>query len=56
MAVITATSDFGHKDATLAKAKAHFIRRVKELQWVDISHGVEPHNIQQASFLLKRAF
>ena len=56
MAVITATSDFGPKDATLAKAKAHFIRRVKELQWVDISHEVEPHNIQQASFLLKRAF
>ena len=56
MAVITATSDFGPKDATLAKAKAHFIRRVKELHWVDISHEVEPHNIQQASFLLKRAF
>ena len=56
MAVITATSDFGPKDATLAKAKAHFIRRVKGLQWVDISHEVEPHNIQQASFLIKRAF
>lgn len=55
MAVITATSDFGLKDPNVALAKAQFIRRVKELQWVDISHEVEPHNVLQAAFLLKRS-
>lgn len=56
MAVITATSDFGLKDPSLAVAKAQFIRRVKNLNWVDISHNVEPHNVLQSAFLLKRAY
>ena len=56
MAVITATSDFGLKDPSLAVAKAQFIRRVKNLNWVDISHEVEPHNVLQSAFLLKRAY
>ena len=56
MAVITATSDFGSKDPNIAIAQAHFIRRVKDLQWVNISHAIEPHNILQAAFVLKRAY
>ena len=56
MAVITATSDFGLKDPNVALAKAQFIRRVKGVQWVDISHEVEPHNVLQAAFLLKRSY
>jgi S-adenosylmethionine hydrolase len=56
MAVITATSDFGTSDITLSRAKVQFIRRVKDLHWVDVSHGVEPHNLSQAAFILRRAY
>ena len=52
MTVITFTSDFGLRDTTVARVKARFMRRVKDLLMVDVSHLVEPHNITEAAFML----
>lgn len=54
MAVITLTSDFGLRDTTVALAKSRFIRRVKSPLMVDISHLVEPYNLVEAAFMLRR--
>ncbi|MEY2963272.1 MAG: hypothetical protein RL754_533 [Bacteroidota bacterium] len=56
MALITATSDFGRKDATLAELKAQCYSRINDLNWVDISHEIEPHNIWQSAFVLRRVY
>ncbi len=54
MAVITLTSDFGLRDTTVALAKSRFIRRVSAPLLVDISHFVEPYNLAEAAFMLRR--
>lgn len=56
MAVITATSDFGWKDAAVAELKAQCYGKLDQFHWVDISHEVEPYNIWQGAFLLRRIY
>ena len=56
MTVITFTSDFGLRDTTVARVKARFMRRVKDPLMVDVSHLVEPHNITEAAFMLRRVY
>jgi len=54
MAVITLTSDFGLRDTTVALAKSRFIRRIAAPQMIDVSHLVEPYNLVEAAFMLRR--
>jgi len=56
MSCITLLSDFGLQDASVANAKGVLMQYVPEAQYVDISHLVEPHNIQQAAYLLLTVF
>lgn len=56
MAVITATSDFGYKDPTLAQLKARFSGKIPALEWVDISHEVEPNNRMEAAYMIKTTY
>lgn len=56
MAVITITSDFGTKDTTLAELKARFYSKIPDFHWVDITHEVEPYNVWQGGFLLRRVY
>ena len=56
MAIITLLSDYGLRDNTVARLKARILRRIEGTHLVDISHGVEPHNILEASYMLRGVF
>lgn len=56
MPALTATSDFGTKDPTLALLKSRFVGHMNAIEWVDISHEIEPHNTFQAAFVLGRIY
>lgn len=56
MLPVTLLSDFGLQDASVAIAKGILLQHVPGVQLVDISHLVEPFNMQQAAYLLRSAF
>jgi S-adenosylmethionine hydrolase len=53
MAVITLTTDFGLRDGFVGSIKGTILGLVPEIQIVDISHDIEPHNINGAAFILQ---
>jgi S-adenosylmethionine hydrolase len=53
MALVTLLSDFGLSDGYVAQMKAVILRICPEAVIVDISHGIEPHNIRMGSFVLE---
>lgn len=56
MAVITFTSDFGWRDHYVAAVKARVLAFNQNIQIIDITHEIEPHNITQTSYILKNVF
>lgn len=56
MSVITFISDFGWKDHYVASVKAKIVSFNQNLRVVDISHEVEPNNINQTAYILKNVF
>jgi S-adenosylmethionine hydrolase len=56
MAVITLTSDFGLKDHHLAVVKGAILSLSPQAVIIDITHQINVHDIQSASFILKNAF
>jgi S-adenosyl-L-methionine hydrolase (adenosine-forming) len=56
MAVITLTTDFGLKDHHLAVVKGSILKLLPHIPIVDITHQINAHDIQSASFILKNAF
>ncbi|MFN7015476.1 MAG: SAM-dependent chlorinase/fluorinase, partial [Bacteroidia bacterium] len=56
MAVITLTSDFGLKDHHLAVVKGAILSHSPQAVIIDITHELNAHDIQSASFILKNAF
>ncbi len=56
MAIITLTTDFGHKDHFVAAIKGAILKEVQTAIIVDISHGVSPFNIQECAYLLKNVY
>ncbi len=56
MAIITFTSDFGHKDAYVAIVKAKILTYDPTLTIIDVSHEVEPSNLADGAFLLGSAY
>jgi S-adenosylmethionine hydrolase len=56
MAIITLTTDFGHKDAYGAILKAAILSQDASLSIIDISHEVAAANIAQGAFLLGSAY
>lgn len=53
MVIITLLSDFGLKDQYVAQMKAVILSLCPNADIVDISHGVERHNIAMGSYLLE---
>ena len=56
MAIVTLTSDFGHRDAYVAILKATLLKNEPNLTIVDISHEIEPANIAHGAFVLLSAY
>ena len=55
MATITLLSDFGLTDPYVAEMKGVILSNNPDLKIVDVSHGIERHNIAMGSFILETA-
>lgn len=56
MAIITLTTDFGHKDHFVGAIKGTILSNLPEANVVDISHSISPFNIQECAYILKNAY
>tara|TARA_B100001250_G_scaffold376562_1_gene364924 strand:- start:8558 stop:9343 length:786 start_codon:yes stop_codon:yes gene_type:complete len=56
MAIITLTTDLGTKDSYLASVKGSIFSQMEDVKVIDISHQIEPFNIQQAAYVLRNCF
>lgn len=56
MAIITLTSDWGHRDHYIAAVKGKLLSLMPEVTIVDISHTIEHYNHNHAAFVLINAF
>ncbi|NJX16296.1 SAM hydrolase/SAM-dependent halogenase family protein [Tamlana crocina] len=56
MAIITLTTDFGHKDHFAAATKGAIYSELPDAKIVDISHAVSPFNIPEAAYIIQNAF
>ena len=56
MAIITLTTDFGHKDHFVGAIKGTILSNLPEASVVDISHSISPFNIQECAYILKNAY
>ncbi|MGB0805397.1 MAG: SAM hydrolase/SAM-dependent halogenase family protein [Salibacteraceae bacterium] len=56
MRLITITSDFGLKDPYLAIIKGQLFSQLPDVSIVDISNGVDKHNIPEAAYILKNSY
>jgi S-adenosylmethionine hydrolase len=54
--VITLTTDFGLSDAYVAAMKGVILSVNPEVRLVDISHSIQPQNVQQAAYILGAAY
>ncbi len=53
MVVITLLSDFGFADSYVGQMKGVILSTASSVEIVDISHGVEKHNVAIGSYLLE---
>jgi S-adenosylmethionine hydrolase len=56
MAIITLTSDFGHRDAYVAILKATMLTLDAKITLIDVSHEIDPANIAHGAFLVGSAY
>src|SRR5512138_1750299 len=56
MAIITLTSDWGLRDHYIGSVKGAILRQHPEAVIVDISHLVEPFNLNQAAFIIRNSY
>jgi S-adenosyl-L-methionine hydrolase (adenosine-forming) len=56
MSIISFLSDFGYKDSYVASVKAKMLSKDKNLNIIDISHGISPFNIIEASYILRTVY
>lgn len=56
MAIVTLTTDFGHKDHSVSVIKAALIHQISDLTIIDISHQISPYNPSETAYILKNAF
>ena len=55
MAVITLTTDFGTRDTYVAEMKGAILSIIRDVQLVDITHEVTPHDILEGALALEAA-
>ena len=56
MAIITLTTDLGRKDNYVAALKGTILSEEIDVTIVDISHDIEPFNIQQAAYVVRNCY
>lgn len=56
MAIITLTTDFGHKDHFVGAIKGTIHSELADAEIVDISHAISPFNIQECAYILKNSY
>jgi hypothetical protein len=56
MPIITLTSDWGQRDYFLAAVKGKILSRLPSVNIIDISHGISPFNLKQASFIIRNSY
>ncbi len=56
MAIVTLTTDFGHKDYSVSVIKAALLQQIPDLSIIDISHQISPYNPSETAYILKNAF
>ncbi|WP_298506679.1 SAM-dependent chlorinase/fluorinase [uncultured Maribacter sp.] len=56
MAIITLTTDFGLKDFFVGALKGAIYKELPDIKIVDISHHIEPFNIQQCAYVLENSY
>ena len=56
MAIVTLTTDFGHKDYSVSVIKGALLQQLPDLTIVDISHQISPYNVSETAYILKNAF
>ncbi len=56
MAIITLTTDWGHRDHYVAAVKGRLLSLMPEANIVDISHDIETFNTFHAAYVLRNAF
>lgn len=56
MAIITLTTDFGHKDHFIGAIKGTIYSELNDARIVDISHSISPFNIQECAYILKNSY
>ena len=56
MSCITLLSDFGLQDASVASAKGILMQHVPGVPVIDITHLIEPFQLQQAAYLLATSY
>ena len=56
MAIITLTTDLGTKDNYVALLKAALLTENPDIKIIDISHEIEPFNIQEAAYIIRNCY
>jgi S-adenosyl-L-methionine hydrolase (adenosine-forming) len=56
MPIITLTSDWGQRDYFLAAVKGKILSLLPSANIIDISHGISPFNLKQASFVIRNSY
>ncbi len=56
MSIITLTSDWGLKDHYLGAVKGTILSYLPEVCIIDISHNINPFDVEQAAFVLKNSY
>ena len=51
-ACVTLTTDFGEADGYVGEMKGSLLRVCPRLQWIDLTHAIEPGDIDAAAFFL----
>ncbi len=56
MAIVTLTTDFGHKDFAIAVIKAALLQQIPDVTIIDITHEISPYNLTETAYILKNAY
>lgn len=56
MPIITLTSDWGQRDYFLGAVKGKILNLLPTATIIDVSHGISPFNLKQASFIIRNSY
>ena len=56
MSIITLTTDYGLKDHFVGALKGKILSEFPDAKIVDISHGIDPFNLAETSYIVQAAY